>query len=168
MAYVRKGKRNNWGDAQLAAALKEVKSKELSVRAAGNKYGIPKSTLHDHLQGNSLRRYGGPPTVLTTEEEKEVIRSCLVMQELGFPLTKDFVALALRDYLKERGRSDQFTDGVPGRSWWTGFHRRHPELVERKPEHLPKCRAEAARATVRGSGVGEWSGRGGGGGGREK
>ena len=48
MAHVRKGKRNNWGDAQLAAALKEVKSKELSVRAAGNN-GIPKSTLHDHL-----------------------------------------------------------------------------------------------------------------------
>lgn len=142
MAYIKKGKRNNWGDIQLAAALKAIKSKDLRVRATGDKYSIPKSTLHDHLQGKSKRRYGGPPTVLTTEEEKEVVRSCLVMQELGFPLTKDFVAL---DFLKERGRSDQFTDGVPGRSWWTGFLRRHPELVERKPEHLPKCRAQAAR-----------------------
>ena len=35
---------------------------------------IPKSTLHDHLSGTSSKRYGGPPTVLTASEEKEIVR----------------------------------------------------------------------------------------------
>ena len=148
-AYVKKGKTNNWTDAQLVAAMKAAQSKELSVRSAAAKYGIPKSTLQDHVQGISTKRYGGPPTVLTADEEKEVVRSCLAMQQFGFPLTRDFVKVALRDFLKARGRSNQFTDGVPGRSWWGGFFRRHPELVERKPEHLPRERAQAAKPEVR-------------------
>ena len=70
------------------------------------------------------------------------------MQELGFPLTKEFVGVALRDYLKDKGRDDRFRNGIPGIDWWAGFFKRHPKLVERKPEHLPTCRAKAANPEV--------------------
>lgn len=130
--YIRKGRKNNWTDAQLEAAKEKVESGG-SVRSVAEKYGIPKSTLHDHIKGVSKKRYGGPSTVLTAEEEKEIAASCLVLQELGFPLTKDHLSIAVRDYLKDRGRSECFRDGIPGYSWWVGFFRRHPRKEARTP-----------------------------------
>ena len=107
------------------------------------------STLHDHVSGKSSRIHSGAPTVLSADEEKEIVTSCEVMQELGFPMTKEFVSVALRDYLRDKpGRGDRFKNGIPGSDWWVGFFRRHPKLVERKPEHLPNCRAEAANPEV--------------------
>lgn len=63
-----------------------------------------KSTLSDHLIGISKKRYGGPNTVLTALEEKQVVASCVFLQKIGFPLTKEFVSLAIRDYLRENAR----------------------------------------------------------------
>lgn len=84
--------------------------------------------------------------MLTETEEKEIERLCEVMQELGFPLTRDFVSVALRDYLADTGRGEKFKDAY---DWWWGFFQRHPKLVERKPEHLPRNRAQASRPEVR-------------------
>ena len=147
--YAKKGGKNNWTDSQLAAAKKAVQSGQLTLCAAGARYGIPRSTLSDHLRGVSSKRYGGPSTVLTTAEEKEVVASCQVLQELGFPLTKDHVSTALGDYLKERGRDSRFPNGIPGYDWWVGFFKRNPKLVQRKPEHLSTNRAKAAKPEVR-------------------
>jgi hypothetical protein len=78
-----------------------------------------------------------------------LVVSCQVLQELGFPLTKDHVSTAVRDLLEETGISHCFRDGIPGYDWWVGFFKRHPKLVERKPEHLPTNRARAATPEVR-------------------
>ena len=147
--YVKKGKSNSWTTAQLKAAMKAVEGGELTVRGAAARFGIPKSTLHDHVRGTHPRVHSGAPTVLTTEEEKEIERACVALQDMGFPLTKEFVSIVIRDFLKERGRNVQFKGGIPGYDWWLGFFRRHPKLVQRKPEHLPKCRAAAAQPEVR-------------------
>ena len=146
--YIRKSTKNNWSDGQLAAAMHAIKQGQLSIRGASMKFNIPKSTLHDHLSGTSSKRYGGPPTVLTASEEKEIVRSCLVMQEFGFPLHKELVSRVVRDFLADRDRASLFRNGIPGSAWWSGFFRRHPELVQRKPEHLPRSRAQAAKPEV--------------------
>lgn len=134
---------------QLNAAMKAVECGELTIRGAAARFNIPRSTLHDHISGKHTRVHSGAPTVLTAEEEKEIERACVVLQDMGFPLTREFVAVAIRDFLKVRGRGEKFRDGIPGYDWWLGFFRRHPKLVERKPEHLPKCRAVAAQPEVR-------------------
>ena len=146
--YIKKGTKNKWSDEQLQAAMAAVRSKELRATAAARKYGIPPSTLHDHLVGKSKRRYGGQGHIFTPTEEKEIVRICQVMQELGFALTRDFVSLFLKEYLEATGRSDRFRDGVPTYDWWWGFLQRHKTLVERKPEHLPRNRAQASRPEV--------------------
>ena len=134
-------------DIQLAAAKKAVQTGQLSVRKAGEKFGVPKSK--DHLKGTSTKRYGRPPKVLSASEEKEIATSCIVMQKLGFPLTRDLVSITVRDFLKARGRSTQFRNGIPGVDLWQGFFRQNPKLVERKPEHLQHQQAQAAKPEVK-------------------
>lgn len=146
--YIKKGRNNQWTSAQLTAALLSVKE-GMSIRGAATRYHIPSSTLHDHVSGKSSTVCRGAPTVLTASEEKEIVRACQVMQSLAFPVTREFVSVVVRDYLQDRGRSGRFRDGIPGPDWWSGFFRRHSDLVERKPEHLPKCRAQAANPEVR-------------------
>ena len=70
--YKNKGEKNLWSDEQLHAAMEAVSSGELKAHAAAKQYGIPSSTLHDHIKGKSTKRHGCAPTVLTAEE-KEIV-----------------------------------------------------------------------------------------------
>ena len=140
--------KNKWSDVQLQAALEAARSKELSVRAAAAKFGIPHSTLHDHLTGKSQKRYGGPSTCLSQSEEKEIVLACQTLQQFGFPMTRDIVGKIVHDYLISTQRQHQFHNGVPGTDWWSGFLKRWPTLSQRKPEHLPRNRAQVSRPEV--------------------
>ena len=62
---------------------------------------------------------------------------CQILAEMGFPLTKGYVEVVVRDYLKNQYRSSAFgSSGIPGKSWWERFLSRWPTLVQRKPQHL--------------------------------
>ena len=135
-----KPKRAAWTNEQLKAAKADVKA-GASIRGAALLHGIPHSSLHDHVTGKAKKRLGGPETVLEHAIEKEIATSCMVLQEYGFPMTKEMVTTMIRDHLKETGQPNPFTDDTPGRAWWDGFFKRWPALVERKPQHLPKNRA---------------------------
>ena len=41
-------------------------------------------------------------------------------------------------------RKNPFIDGVPGEGWWSGFFKRHPKVVKRKPQQLQMARAKAS------------------------
>ena len=54
-------------------ALDDIAQLGLSVREAASKWRIPKSTLHDRLNGRiEVDRRSGPPTVLTKVEETRI------------------------------------------------------------------------------------------------
>ena len=136
----------------LKAALKEVEKKaaDVSVRSIAKKYGVPSSTLHHHLLKKDTQIGAGRPTILTPEEEREIVYSCQVLQEMGFGLTRDVVGAIVIDYLSTIGRGNPF-NGKPGPRWWRGFQTQFPQLVNRKPQHLPKHRAIAGnQATIQG------------------
>ena len=150
MLSMKKGSRaDTWSDSQLETAMKEVCAGRAGVRAAARKYGIPRSSLHDHLSGKSTKRHGGPRTVLTPAIEKEIATTCIVLQEFGFPLSKELVGVIIRDLLNDSGQENPFTDGTPLRDWWRRFLRRWPILSQRKPQHLPKTRVLGATPAVR-------------------
>ena len=120
--YERKAQRMT--NEQLHEAVEKVRKKELTLRAAALTYGIPKSTLSDHLCRVSSKRYGGCSTVLTSSEEQEIVVTCQILAEMGFPLTKGYVEVIVRDYLSSAfGNS-----GLPGRSWWEVFCLDGPHL----------------------------------------
>ena len=140
----RSSQKNKWSNDQLQAALKAVQEGELKPHRAAVQYGIPPSTLYDHLKGKSKKRYGGPPTVLTCAEEKEIATACEVLQQFGYPLTTNLVGAIVRDYVTAAERPTLFRNSIPGYDWWQGFLQRWPQLSQRKPEHLPRHRAEGA------------------------
>ena len=119
-----------------------------SMRAAALKYGIPKSTLHDHLSGKSKKVCAGGPTVFTPSEEQDIVLSCVTLADMGYGVTKDVVDAVIYDYLRETKKPNPFTGGVPGHDWWRRFLGRWPCLSKRKPQHLSKKRAQAGNSEV--------------------
>ena len=92
-----------------------------------------------YIHGVSSKRYGGASTVLTSEEEREIVLTCQILAEMGFPLTKSNVEVVVRVYLINQDRGSTFgSRGIPGRSWWEGFLSRWPTLGQRKPQHLAR------------------------------
>ena len=105
---------------RIKAATKAIHTEGLSIRRAAERYGLPSSTVFDHVGGG--RRCGaGRPTVLTHEEEKVIVRTCQELAQFGFGLDRFIVGKVIRDYLLANGRESPFKDGVPGQKWWTGF-----------------------------------------------
>ncbi len=88
------------------------------------------------------------PTILTPTEEKEIVVTCQVLQELGYGLNREMVGEINSSYLADQKRKNPFKDGVPGRDWWRGFLKRWPSLSERTPQHLSKKRTDAANPDV--------------------
>ena len=66
--------------------------------------------------------------VLTKDEECEIILTCQILAEIEFPLTKEYVEVVVRDYMKEQNRSSSFGPSeIPGRE---EFLRQWPTLVQ--------------------------------------
>ena len=64
--------KKSYSENDLRRAIADVQAGEaLSMRAAAHKYGVPSSTLHDHLKGKSMKAGAGGPTVLKAAEEQE-------------------------------------------------------------------------------------------------
>lgn len=68
-------KKQNYSIASLEAALKAIKAGEISLRKASEKYGIPRSTLHDKLKEKQPECMGtcGPKTILNPLEEEKIV-----------------------------------------------------------------------------------------------
>ena len=136
--------KKSYSEDDLKRVIADVQAGEaLSMRAAAHKYGVPPSTLHDHLKSKSMKAGAGGPTVLTAAEEREVALTCLALADMGFGLTRELVGVVLSDYLQDHSIPNPFTGGVPGKDWWRCFLKCWPSLAERKPQHLSKSRAEA-------------------------
>ena len=133
----------------LRNAVAETQAGEASsMRAVAHKYGVPHSTLNDHLKGKYKKIGAGGPTVLTASEEREIALTCSALADMGFGLTRDLVQVVIHAYLQDHDIPNPFTGGVPGKDWWQRFMRWWPSLSERKPQHLSTKRAQAADGEI--------------------
>ena len=133
---------------RLQAAVDAVRSKQMTLGRAAERFDLPKSTIRDHSSGGYSRYGAGRPTVLTELEEKSIVRSCQELAELGFGVDRCMVTKVIYNYLASQRQDNPFTDGIPGKKWWQGFLRRWPDLSERKPQHFPANRANASSPQV--------------------
>ena len=95
-----------------------------SIRKAAEMYGIPRSTLHDHVSGRI--KYGarsGPSPYLTTEEEEELASFLLQSAKIGYPHTKSQVFAIVQQIIDGKGIKSNLSNG-----WWERFCARHPNI----------------------------------------
>lgn len=73
---------------KMELAVSSVKKGELSIRKAAENYGVPKSTLHDHVTGRIKPGATiGHPTYFTQEEENNLVKFIKNSASIGFPRT---------------------------------------------------------------------------------
>ena len=128
-------------------AQKSSSEPQWSVRRVALEYGLAPQTLRDAVARGAAPNRPGPPTILTAEEEEEVVGYCLNMQKLGFGLTKAAVNTMIMKIVQEQHRSHPFKDG-PGRAWWERFMRDHQQLSFRVPQGLTLARAAKGNPVV--------------------
>ena len=122
----------------------------MKVTVAARQFKVPVTTLYDHTKGCVCKIGAGAPTVLTPAEEKEIVMSLQVLQEIGFGLTKELAGIVISDYLRDQpDQPNPFSHGLPGKDWWKGFLDRWQKFLSvRKPQHLSTHRAASATPEV--------------------
>ena len=89
---------------------------------------LPESTLRAHAEiyaaGGTPRR-PGRPTTLAERDEEWLAAWVKLLFRLGVPVTKARLLLKAREIAALRGVTFFGPNGVPGRSWWDAFRRRH-------------------------------------------
>ena len=113
-------------------ALADITNKRMMVYGASKQYGIPDTTLRQHLKAPSGSLKVGKPTVLTANEEAEIVETCQLFASWGFGLTKAEVVSVVAEYFQYTKKANPFNKGIPGKDWWIQFQRCHPTLVSRQ------------------------------------
>ena len=114
-----------------------------SVRHAVEKYGIPRSTLHDHVSVEV--EYGAKPgrdPYLSSEQEKELVSFLTKCGRIGYPHTCAQTMALVQSIVTEKGIETTVSDG-----WWERFKHHHPNLTLRVAAPLSYARAKAADLT---------------------
>jgi hypothetical protein len=103
-------------------------------------YGIPRTTLRDHMNGKIAKRKKGPQGVLTKEEEEGLVTYMKEMVRWGHGLSPRELRLKVAEMTQQR--ETPFTNDIPGESWLRLFKNRHPEFTLRNSEALEVGRAK--------------------------
>lgn len=131
------------------AALKDMKN-GMSLREATQMYHVPRSTLYCKAKNiYPVECSKGPPTILTKEEESRITEWIIYCCDRGFPISRNQLLDSVHSLVTELKRSTPFTNNKPGRHWYEGFRRRHPELCLRVAQNLTRTRASATENVLR-------------------
>ena len=117
-----------------SCVLKAVEAVRLGIplRWASSIYGVLRSTIHNKLTNiHPVDATKGPASVLSPDEEELLVKWIFHSADKGFPVTKDQLFDSVKLLIKELKRDNPFTNNRPGRHWYDGFCRRHPELAQR-------------------------------------
>ena len=132
----------------MAAALKCVVD-GMGIREASRTYNLPYETLrHRTCHVVSLECTPGPSTVLTSEEEEQVVSYLIKMSGMGFGLSRDDVMRIAFRIAESSGRKQPFTNGSAGWSWMDGFTSHHPNLTLWSAQSLSHSRAACANPCI--------------------
>ena len=86
-------------------AMTDVRDHGMSVREAAIKWNIPKSTLHDRLNGKvEYDRRSGPPSILTKVEENRLADWLIELAQRGFGRSKDDLLDAVKKLVEKDER----------------------------------------------------------------
>ena len=86
----------------------------MPLKEASKVFGVPTTSLRNHLYSKTKERHRGIKPTLKSHKEKKLVDYVFKIQELGHPLTS--VELRLKVALATKGRSTPWTgSGVSGK-----------------------------------------------------
>lgn len=139
----------NYDEDKVSRAIEDIKN-GMSTKRASEIYGVPRTTLARKLLKADLKRKMGPSTILTLEEEQVLEDWLIAMARRGFPVHRSNLLQTVQKIVKENNRDNCFRDGMPGRTWFIAFLRRHPRLKQKYAETVSKGRAVVTRDRIEG------------------
>lgn len=132
----------------LLLAVEEVRNGK-SIAGTSKKYNIPETTIRAKRDNKYADKNPGPSTVLTSNEEAEIVNWIFFCCKTGFPITKNQLLESVLVICQNIKRNNPFKDGKPGRTWYEAFLRRHPEISERISENVCVNRAKVSEESLR-------------------
>ena len=138
-----KTKYGKYSDHQLRNALSEIENCS-SIYKASRENGVPEQTLRRVKNHNTTIPKNGQSTVLSNREEQAIAEWVKESARGGFGKSPALVCESVKQILDRAGkRISPFKSNRPGKSWWYGFLRRHPDLHMLRPKPLELARATA-------------------------
>ena len=131
-----------WTDETLHAAMDKITDEGMKLKVATKIFGIPSSSLRDHLYGKTTCRQRGTKSTLKRQEEKKLVDYVFKMQELGHPLTPLELRLKVATAIQTR-EMPWSAAGLPGTGWLRRFRSRHSEIASRRLQGLEVARARS-------------------------
>lgn len=141
-------KRMQYSKESLESALSEVKSKNGSLRSVATKFKIPESTIRAKLGHKYAEKKPGPQTVLTSDEEAELVKWIVQCSKAGFPVDKNMLLDNVQMLCDKLKKKTPFVNNKPGQSWYNSFLRRHPDLSLRMSENVTLSRARVTKESL--------------------
>ena len=144
--YERKSERSKWSEPDLDQAIKDVKEKKHSLKAA-IVYNIPKSILERHVNSKVSQpgkaKLGHFVPALDSSFKNKLLEHVKKMQCMFFGLTTDSLRELAFQLAEANGLNVPFnkSSNKAGKDWLFNFLKRHPELSFRQPEHISLSRA---------------------------
>ncbi len=132
----------------MRTALGEVRNNKMSVLRASREFNVPRRTLRDNLQkirtadDYTLPKMGRA-SILTAEVEEQLCKRLFRLCDVGFPLTSKTLRKSVFIYCKQNDIDNPFNPKTAsaGRKWFRLFMKRHPNIAQRKAQHLNEARA---------------------------
>jgi hypothetical protein len=101
----------------------------MSMRNSASAHGIPYSTFREWCYGVRKSRKRGPISVLSLEEENQIVEYLVKMCERRLGLSP--IALKMKVYDISKNMDIPLKNGIPGDGWLRCFRQRHLELTLR-------------------------------------
>ena len=103
----------------LENALQAIKERHMSIKGASKEFGVPRSTLTDHVHGRSnLAVRPGRKRSVPEEIENEIVDKAIAAAEAGFPLTKRTFLIKIGTIVKQLKLKTMFKNDTPGDDYW--------------------------------------------------
>ena len=130
VARMQAKKKRKWDQEQMNLAYKLVIVDHWDIAVAAKHCQVPRRTLGDRVNGRvPVATPNGRPSALKEEEEKELVKWCDRMNDMGFEVSR----AEIEDVVKKWKPELKYSDG-----WWDRFRKRHPELVLRKTQKMDR------------------------------
>nr|CAH7760031.1 unnamed protein product [Callosobruchus chinensis] len=132
-----------WTEADLRSALLAI-SNGTSIKSSAKQYGIPRTTLGLHYRKQNFKRELGRSSVLSSEQENDLVTRIHRLSEVGMPITSKVLMKSVYTYVCENNIPNPFSkqSKCAGRKWLKLSLTRHPEVARRRAQQMNHARAQ--------------------------